>query len=133
MLQNCYLKISQNISYESRTLLSCICLFLLQQTEERIQRSSEKLLFVDKTSNAATSEMILVLISSFDEIGKQVFKGLILFVEVSSMASETVMAALAKILKYQDMDIKQISLLLFMVPNSTSGKTKVVQQRIKSY
>ena len=54
--------------------------------------------------------MLGVFISSFDEVGKHVFKELILFVEVSSMASETAMAALAEILKHQDMDIKQICL-----------------------
>ena len=78
----------------------------MQQPEEKTQRSTEKLCFVDKSSNAEKSEMLGVFISSFDEVGKQVFKELILFVEVSSMASETDMAALAEILKHQDMDMK---------------------------
>ena len=106
MPQNCYLKTLQNISYKSHILLSPIGPFLLQQPEEKTQRSAEKLCFLDKSSNAEKSELLGVFISSFDEVGKQVFKELILFVEVSSMASETDMAALAEILKHQDMDIK---------------------------
>ena len=53
--------------------------------------------------------------------------------EVSPTASETAVAALAEILSDQDMHIKQIRLLVFMVPNSMSGKTKVVRRRIKNY
>ena len=59
--------------------------------------------------------MLGVVISSFDEVGKQVFKEPILFVEVSSMASETAMAAFADMLKHQDMDIKQIR-LWYLIP-----------------
>ena len=77
--------------------------------------------------------MLGVFISSFDEASKQVFKDFISFVEVSPTASETAMEALAERLKEQDMDIKQIHLLVFMVPNSMSGKPKVIQQRIKNY
>ena len=48
------------------------------------------------------------------------------------MVSETVMLALADILKDHDMGIKQIGLLVFMVLCSMSGKTKVTQRRIKN-
>ena len=84
-------------------------------TRRENSKSAEKLRSVDKSSIAAKSEMLGVFISSFDEVGKHVFKELILFVEVSSMASETAMAALAEILKHQDMDIKQIC-LWYLIP-----------------
>ena len=60
------------------------------------------------------------------------FKKFISFLKVSSMVSETVMLALAEILKDHDMGIKQIGLLVFMVLYSMSGKTKVAQRRIKN-
>ena len=80
----------------------------MQQPEERIQTPADKLLFVAKSSNAPKSEMLGVFISSFDEVSKRVFKDFMSFGEVSPPASENPMAALAAILKDQDMDIKQI-------------------------
>ena len=52
--------------------------------------------------------MLGVFISSFDEVSKQVFKDFTSFVEVSPRTLENSIAALAEILKDQDMDIKQI-------------------------
>ena len=46
---------------------------------------------------------------------------------------ETSMAVFADILKDQDMGIKQIRLLVFMLSNSMSCKTKVVQAGTKHY
>ena len=60
------------------------------------------------------------------------FKVFISFVEVSSTISESAIVALADILKDQDMDIKPIGLLAFMVFYSMSGKTKVAQRSIKN-
>ena len=74
--------------------------------------------------------MLGVFISSFDEVGKHVFKELILFVEVSSMASETAMAALAEILKHQDMDIKQIC-LWYLIPCLANQNCSTTHQKLR--
>ena len=118
MPQKCYLKISRNISYKSHTLLSPTGSFLLQQPDGKIQRSADKLLFVDKSSNAAKSEMLGIFISSFYEVTKQVFKDFILFVEISPTASETAMASLVQTLKDQDMDINKFVYLssCYLIP-----------------
>ena len=86
----------------------------MQQPEERNQRNADKILFVDKSSNAAESEMLEVFISSFDEVSKEVYKNFVSYVEVSPTAAEKRL----QILKYQDMEIKQIRLIVFVVPNS---------------
>ena len=96
MLQKCCLKISRNISYRYHTVSSSISPFLLQQPEERIQRSVGKLLSVDKSSNARKSEMLAVFISSFDEVSTQVLKDFISFAVVSPTASETARQRLQK-------------------------------------
>ena len=55
------------------------------------------------------------------------------FVKFLLPPSETSMAAFADILKDQDMGIKQIRLLVFMLSNSMSCKTKVVQAGTNHY
>ena len=74
--------------------------------------------------------MLGIFISSFDEVTKKVFKDFIFFAEVSPTASETAMAAFVERSRYGH---KQIRLLVFMLPNSMFGNTKVVQRRIKNY
>ena len=77
--------------------------------------------------------MLIIFISSFDEVSKQACKDFISFVEVSPTTSETAMAVLAEILKHQDMSIKQMRLLVFVLLNSMFGKIKVVQRHIRNY
>ena len=55
------------------------------------------------------------------------------FVNFLLNPSETSMAAFADILKDQGRGIKQIRLLAFMLSNSMSCKTKVVQAGTKHY
>lgn len=125
MPQKCSLKISRNISYKSRTLLSPTGSFLLQQPEERSVR------------NLLRNFFLLINIGSICKLfwwSKQtIFMDFISFVNFLLNPSETSMAAFADILKDQGRGIKQIRLLAFMLSNSMSCKTKVVQAGTKHY
>ena len=66
--------ISQNISYKSATVLSPIGSFLLQKPEEKIQRSADKLIFVNRYSNEVKAEKIGVFTCSFDEVSQEVLR-----------------------------------------------------------
>ena len=119
------MKIFRNISYKSRTLLSPTGSFLLQQPEERSVR------------NLLRNFFLLINIRSICKLfwwSKQtIFMDFISFVKFLLRPSETSMAVFADILKDQDMGIKQIRLLVFMLSNSMPCKTKVVQAGTKHY
>ena len=74
----------------------------MQQPEERNQRNADKILFVDKSSNAAESEMLEVFISSFDEVSKEVYKNFVSYVEVSPTAAETATTSDIEISRHGD-------------------------------
>ena len=80
-------------------------MFLWQQTEERIQRSTDIVLFTNELLNAAKSQILGVFINSFDELFKQLSMDFPAPVDVSSMVPEIVTAALAMTLKDRDIDI----------------------------
>ena len=74
-------------------------MFLWQQTEERIQRSADIVLFTNELSNAAKSQILGVFINSFDELFKQLSMDFLALMDVSSMVPEIVTAALDMTLK----------------------------------
>ena len=78
-------------------------------------------LFADESTNAARSEMLGVVISSYDEITKKFFMEFVSLVEVSSTASDIVMEAVVNTLKARDRDIKKVRYSCLDGTNSMSG------------
>ena len=66
-LENC----SENATYKSHetcdSLIASLDSFFWWETNKRIRRSADIVLFADKSTNAARSEMLGVFISSYDE------------------------------------------------------------------
>ena len=66
-LENC----SKNVTYKSHetcdSLIASLDSFFWRETNERIRRSADIVLFADESTNAARSEMLGVFISSYDE------------------------------------------------------------------
>ena len=70
-LENC----SENATYKSHeacdSLIASLCSFHWQETNERIRRSADFVLFANESTNAAGSEKLGVFISSYDENTKK--------------------------------------------------------------
>ena len=132
-LENC----PKNATYKSHetcdSLISSLDSFLWKQTDERLQRSADLVLFADESSNAARSEMLGVFMSSYDEKTKQFHMDFISLVEVSSTNSEIVMTAVADTLKDRDIDIKKTRFSCLDGTNSMSGIHNGVQRRIRNH
>ena len=82
--------------------------FFWRETNKRIRRSADIVLFADKSTNAARSEILGVFISSYDENTKKFYMNFISLVEVSSTASDIVMEGVVNTLKARDIDIKKV-------------------------
>ena len=83
-------------------------LFFWQETNERVRRYADTVLFADESTNAARSEMLGVIISSYYENTKTFYMDFVSLVEVSSTASDIAMEGVVNTLKARDMDIKKV-------------------------
>ena len=132
-LDNC----PKNASYTSHetcdSLIGSLDSFLWKQTNDRIERSADIVLFADESSNAARSEMLGVFVSTYDEKEKEFNMDFVSLVEVSSTASEIVMDAVAEAMKNQNVDIKKTRFSCLDGTNSMSGAHNGVQRRIRNY
>ena len=107
-LENC----SKNATYKSHetcdSLIASLDSFFWRETNERIRRSADIVLFADESTNAARSEMLGVFISSYDENTKKFYMDFVSLVEVPSTASDIVMEGVVNTLKARDIDIKKV-------------------------
>lgn len=132
-LRNCA-KNAQYTSHETCDgLLTALDEYLWKQTDERIQKSADLVLFADESSNAARREMLGIFISSYDEDKQDLFMDFISLVEVSSTQSEIVMNAVVTVMKDRDIDIKKTRFSCLDGTNSMSGEHNGLQRRIRNY
>ena len=101
----------------------------MKQTEERMQRAADLVLFADESSNATRSEMLGIFISSFDDKNKRFHMDFV----SSSTSSEIVMDAVATVMKDRDIDIKKTRFSCLDGTNSMSGVHNGLQRRIRNY
>ena len=113
-LENC----SKNATYKSHetcdSLIASLDSFFWRETNERIRRFADIVLFADESTNAARSEMLGVFISSCDENTKKFYMDFVSLVEVSSTASDIVMEGVVNTLKARDMTEKKFNFLVLM-------------------
>ena len=104
-LENCSKRIN-HMRHDS--LIASLDSFFWQETNERVRRSADIVLFADESTNAARSEMLGVIISSYDENTKKFYMDFVSLVEASSTASDIAMEGVVNTLKARDMDIKKV-------------------------
>ena len=127
----------KNATYTSHetcdSLIHSLDTFFWKQTEERMQRVADLVLFADESSNAARSETLGIFISSFDDKNKRFHMDFVSLVEVSSTSSEIVMDAVATVMKDRDIDIKKTRFSCLDGTNSMPGVHNGLQRRIQNY
>ena len=127
----------KNATYTSHetcdSLISALNEYFRKDTEERLKRATDLVLFADESMSSARKEMLGVFISSFDDNTKQFHLDFFSMVHVSSTKSEVLMNTIEKLLRERSIDIKKTKFCCLDGTNSMSGEQSGLQRRIRNH